>query len=300
MTDSSGSPPAFRLPPPGGQQPHITDSHVHLLPERLAAKIRKFFVDRGSPQLLYPYEREAALGELRRAGIARCWSLPYAHRGGVASGLNRWMAETFAGDPFVVPGATVHPEDDVEAVVREAIEELELPVFKLHCSVGKFAPDDRRLDPLWRRVSDTGRPTVVHTGSAPEGTATEEEVRAVGRTAGRFPSARIIVAHFGAPAVAATLDLLRRTEHVYADLCPVVADPVELTRDAIAGLERRILFGSDTPTVAVSIEDSLERVRAWGLPAQEEAAVLGGTAEDLLDAARPSANPPAVSERTRA
>jgi uncharacterized protein len=278
----------------------ITDSHVHLLPERLAAKIRKFFVDRGSPRLLYPYECEAALGELRRAGIARCWSLPYAHRGGVASGLNRWMAQTFAGDRFVVPGATVHPEDDVEAVVREAIDELELPVFKLHCSVGGFAPDDRRLDPLWRRASETGRPVVVHAGSAPEGTATDEEVGAVGRTAGRFPRARIIVAHFGSPSVAATLDLLRRTENVYADLCPVVADPVELTRASIAGLERRILFGSDTPTVAVSIEDSLEQVRAWGLPAQEEAAVLGGTAEDLMGTAPPTTNQPAVSERTKA
>ena len=278
----------------------LIDSHVHLLPERLAAKIRKFFVDRGAPRLLYPYESEAALGELRRAGIARCWSLPYAHRGGVASSLNRWMAQTFAGDRFVVPGATVHPEDDVEAVVREAIEELELPVFKLHCSVGGFAPDDRRLDPLWRRVSDTGRPAVVHAGSAPEGTATDEEVRAVGRVAGRFPRARIIVAHFGSPAVAATLDLLRRKENVYADLCPVVADPVELTRASIAGLERRILFGSDTPTVAVSIEDSLERVRAWGLPAQDEAAVLGGTAEHLIRIVPRTANRPAVSERTKA
>jgi uncharacterized protein len=278
----------------------ITDSHVHLLPDRLAAKIRKFFVDRGSPRLLYPYECEAALAELRRAGIARCWSLPYAHRGGVASGLNRWMAETFAGDPFVVPGATVHPEDDVEAVVREAIEELDLPVFKLHCSVGGFAPDDRRLDPLWRRVSDTGRPTVVHAGHAPEGTATAEEVRAIGHVAARFPRARIIVAHFGSPAVAATLDLLRQRENVYADLCPVVADPVELTRAAIAGLERRILFGSDTPTVAVSIEDSLERVRAWRLPAQEEAAVLGGTAEDLMTTRPRPVNPSAISERVKA
>jgi predicted TIM-barrel fold metal-dependent hydrolase len=184
-------------------------------------------------------------------------------------------------------------------VVREAIEELALPVFKLHCSVGGFAPDDRRLDPLWRQVSDSGKPTVVHAGRAPEGTATDEEVRAVGRTAERFPRARIIVAHFGSPSVAATLDLLRRTENVYADLCPVVADPVELTRASIAGLERRILFGSDTPTVAVSIEDSLERVRAWGLPAQEEAAVLGGTAEDLMGTAPWTANRPAVSERTK-
>jgi predicted TIM-barrel fold metal-dependent hydrolase len=260
----------------------IVDSHVHLLPERLAAKIRRFFVERGAPQMPYPYPPDEARRALATAGIDRCWSLPYAHRGGVAAGLNRWMSETFAGDAFVVPGATVHPDDDVGEIVADAIEGLGLPVFKLHCSVGRFPADDRRLDPLWRRVSETRTPVVVHPGSSHEGTAAPDEMDALARTASRWPDARIIVAHFGFPATRKTLELLSRSRSVHADLTPVVADPVALSGSAIAGLERRILFGSDTPTVAVPIEDSIARVRAWSLPAEDEAEVLGGNAERLL------------------
>ena len=196
----------------------------------------------------YPHAPREARRVLEEEGIGRCWNLPYAHRAGVAAPLNRWMAETWREDPFVVPGATVHPDDDVAAVVSEAIEELRLRVFKLHCSVGRFAP----------------------------------EIEAVAGVARRWPRARIVIAHFGSPAVAATLRLLRETPETYADLCPVVADPVALDRAAIAGLERRILFGSDTPTVAVSIEDSLSRVRAWNLDPADEEAILGGTAEGLI------------------
>ncbi len=263
----------------------ITDSHVHLLPERLAAKIRRFFEDRGAPRLLYPYAPQAAREALVSAGIGRCWTLPYAHRGGVASGLNRWMAETFHSDPFVVPGATVHPDDDVAGVVAEAVG-LDLPVFKLHCSVGRFAPDDPRLDPLWAAVSEGGQPVVVHGGSAPEGTAAPGEIEAIGRAAARWPEARIVVAHFGSPSERQTLDLLAKASSVFADLTPVVGKPVRVTGRDIAGFERRILFGSDTPTVAVSIEDSLARVRGWGLSPADEAAVLGDNAEALVSAPR--------------
>jgi uncharacterized protein len=263
----------------------LVDAHVHLLPERLAAKIRRFFEMRKAPRLIYPYEPGAARASLQAAGVERCWSLPYAHRAGVASGLNRWMAENWRSDPFVVPGATVHPEDDVAAVVREAAEYFGLKVFKIHCSVGAFAADDRRLDPLWRHASEALCPVVVHGGSAPEGSATEDEIAAIERTAGRFPDARMIVAHFGAPAVRRVAELVRRTRWVHADLTPMVATPVHPGRPLIAGIERRILFGSDTPTVGVSIEDSVAAVRSWALDAEDERAILGGTAQALLAAA---------------
>ena len=259
----------------------IVDAHTHLLPERLAAKIRRFFVERGAPELVYPYEPHAARQRLAASGVDRCWSLPYAHRKGVAGGLNRWMAEEWAGDPFVVPGGTVHPEDDVAAVVEDALA-LGLRVFKLHCSVGRFQPDDDRLDALWRRVSETGHPVVVHAGSAHEGTATDAEVERLGRTAARWPDAPIVVAHCGSPAEETTLRLVRGARSLYADLCPVVADPVRLTREQIAGIERRILFGSDVPTAGVTVESGVARVRAWGLGPADEAAILGGTADALL------------------
>jgi len=196
--------------------------------------------------------------------------------------LNRWMAETWGPDPFVVPGATVHPDDDVAAVVREAAGDFGLKVFKIHCSVGVFAADDRRLDPLFRHASEARCPVVVHGGSAPEGTATEDEIMAIERAAGRFPDARIVVAHFGAPAIERVADLIRRTRSIYADLTPMVATPVEPARSVLAGIERRVLFGSDTPTVGVPIEDSIARVRAWALAPEDERAILGETAEALI------------------
>jgi len=161
---------------------------------------------------------------------------------------------------------------------------LALAVAAILCAGARaFAADDPRLDPLWERLSETRHPAVVHAGSAHEGTATAAEVEAVGRVARRWPRARIILAHFGAPAVEKTLSLLRAHENLYADLCPVVADPVPLSRAAIAGLERRILFGSDVPSVAVTIEDSIARVKAWHLDPADEGAVLGGTAAALLE-----------------
>lgn len=259
----------------------IVDAHVHLLPERLSGKIRRFFVERGAPEMAYPHEAAEARQRLEASGVDRCWNLPYVRRPGVAAGLNRWMAERWANDPFVVPGATVHPEDDVPVVVEDAIS-LGLRVFKLHCSVGGFGPDDERLDPLWRRVSQTGHPVVVHAGSAENGRATAAEVDRLGRSASRWPEARIIVAHCGSPAEETALELIRRSRSVYADLCPVVADPVRLPRSAIAGIERRILFGSDVPTVAVRVEGGLARVREWKLDPEDEAAVLGATADALI------------------
>ena len=120
----------------------------------------------------YPYAPEAARRHLVAAGITRCWSLPYAHRAGVAGPLNRWMAETWGADSRVLPGATVHPDDDVAAIVGEAIDELGLTVFKLHCSVGAFSPEDSRLDPLWERVAAQTNPAAVRScPSAPSSDA---------------------------------------------------------------------------------------------------------------------------------
>ena len=49
------------------------------------------------------------------------------------------------------------------------MEDLGLRVLKLHCSVGDFAADDRRLDPVWEYVSAVALPVVLHAGHAPDG-----------------------------------------------------------------------------------------------------------------------------------
>lgn len=228
----------------------------------------------------YPYLYSAARDALRAAGVQRCWSLPYAHRAGMSSALNRWMAETFSDDSMVVPGATVHPEDDVPRVLDEALGELRLPVVKLHCSVGNFSADDPRLEPLWERVSARGQPVVVHAGKAVDGATTERDLEPIARLAERWPDARIVIAHFGFPAWDRALAILRSTRSVCADLTPAVTYLLPVKGEQLAGLEHRILFGSDVPNTAVSVEQGIAHARALGVDAD---AVLGGNAQRLLE-----------------
>jgi len=212
----------------------LVDAHTHLLPDRLARAIRGYFEQHIVRDLPYPCEATRARECLRAEGVTACWSLPYAHRAGMASGLNRWMAEAFpASDPYVVAGATVHPEDDVPRVLDEALGELRLRVLKLHCAVGGFDADDPRLDPLWKRVSESGQPVVAHIGRSALGITGVAELGPVSRVAERWPAARIVIAHCGAPAVARTLALLRRAPAVHADLTPVVRDVVPVGEGAL-------------------------------------------------------------------
>jgi hypothetical protein len=261
----------------------IVDAHVHLLPDRLAAAIRRFFTERALGSFFqYPHDAAAARACVVAAGVDRCWSLPYAHKPDMASALNRWMAATFADDPVVVAGATVHPGDDVAAVLAEALDDLGLRVLKLHCSVGGFDADDARLDPVWRRVAASGHPVVVHVGHSPGGTTDAPELAAVARVARRWPDARLVVAHCGAPAVGATLALLRETRSTYADLTPIGRTLAPVDGRQVEGVEHRLLLGSDAPNTGVSIEEAIAHARGLGLDAAGEAAVLGGTAERLL------------------
>lgn len=146
--------------------PLTTDSHIHLLPGRLANKVRSLFDAHISRALVYPLDHGEVCERLAREGITEAWTLPYAHRAEVASGLNAASAavvEAHRQGPLrLVGGCTVHPADEhAMAVVRAAVEGLGLRVLKLHCSVGDFTPDDRRLDAVWEYVSAVALPVVV-------------------------------------------------------------------------------------------------------------------------------------------
>jgi predicted TIM-barrel fold metal-dependent hydrolase len=262
--------------------PRLVDAHTHLLPDRLAQAIRAYFTQALPPQAFpYPAAPRAARDALVAAGVHRCWSLPYVRRGGAASAITRWMAETWGGDPVVEPGATVHPDDEVEMVVEEALS-LGLRLFKLHCAVGSFSLADDRLTPLWERVARLGLPVVVHLGHSPIGPTEADELPVLEAVARAWPGVRLVLAHLGSPSIAEALALLRRCSNVYGDLTPVMFQPVALQPGDLEGLEDRILFGSDVPTVGFSVETSIQHLRGLGLSARAEAAVLADNADRLV------------------
>lgn len=186
----------------------VVDSHVHLLPPRLATKVRAAFEAHGGAALAYDDDPHALLADLAAQGVIAAWVLPYAHKPGVSE----WLVPATAAHLEVlraagtgvelVRGATLHPRgDDPAGVLRTAVEEHGARVLKLHCSVGGFHLDDPVLDTIWTACSTW-----------------------------RLP----VVAHAAYPAVGATLRALERYPNLYADLTPVVARVPDPGAEALA------------------------------------------------------------------
>ncbi|MGI8752807.1 MAG: amidohydrolase family protein [Acidimicrobiales bacterium] len=263
------------------------DSHIHLLPERLGAAVRRFFADRlGYEAWAYPADHHAVCARLAEEGVEEAWTLPYAHKPDVSDGLNQATATIAAGQEDgpvrIVAGATTHPGDDEPVeTVRRAVEDLGARVLKLHCSVGDYSPDDPRLDAVWAYTSSISLPTVVHAGHAISGHTAETELEPIATVARRWPQARIIIAHCGHAAAATALDLVARHRELYVDLTPVVFEAVLAPPGAVAAVGDKVLFGSDAPNTFVTVTDSLAWVAGMGLDPATHAAVTGGNARRL-------------------
>lgn len=279
----------------------VVDAHTHLLPPRLQAAIRDFFYARGFPGdgFAYPADPGEVCDRLAAEGIGAAWSLPYARRPGSAAELNQAMARFAAaqgggnGALRVIGGCTVHPADDRPAdLVRAAVEDLGLRVLKLHCSVGDFAADDRRLDPVWEYVSAVALPVVLHAGHAPDGYTEAAELAPVATVARRHPAARIIIAHCGHTATDVALRLLAEHPGLHADLTPVLHQPVRPDPAALAAVAGKVLFGSDAPNTGLSVSSLLAGLADadahgdGGLTAADQAAITGGTARRLIEDVR--------------
>lgn len=276
----------------------VVDAHTHLLPPRLQAAIRDFFFARGFPGdgFAYPADPAEACDRLAAEGITEAWSLPYARRPGSAAELNASMARFAAAHTdgaavTVIGGCTVHPADDRPAdLVRGAVEDLGLRVLKLHCSVGDFAADDRRLDPVWEYVSAVALPVVLHAGHAPDGHTEAAELAPVAVVARRHPGARIIIAHCGHAASSAALRLVAEHPGLHADLTPVLHQPVRPDPAALAAVAGKVLFGSDAPNTGLSVSSLLAGLAGadgdGSLTAADRAAITGGTAQRLIAGVR--------------
>jgi uncharacterized protein len=263
----------------------LVDSHCHIMPDRLALAIRRFFDERmGWGRLAYPgVLRDDVVAAERAAGVDRFWALPYAHKAGVAGSVNEWMAENVAPLSGVVAAATFHPDDgDVRALVHRAFDGLGLRAAKLHCSVGSFDADDPRLEPLWDAAEALALPVVVHAGHDVSGHTAAQELGPIARVAAAHPKLRLVIAHAALPDIDAALDLLERHPALHADLAGAGHWDSPLPIARVETLADRLLFGSDCPNTPVTIADSAAWLRALPLSSRALAAICGENAARLI------------------
>ena len=253
--------------------PGLFDVHTHFLPDNIQRRVWEQF-DTAGPKIgrEWPIRYRQATAErvdlLRRFGVRRFSTLPYAHRPGIAGYLNDWAAGFKRDVPESLWSATFYPEPEAAAYV-EALVAAGVEVFKVHVQVGEFHLDDPLLDPVWGTLAEAGTPVVIHAGAAPVGNdfTGPEPLR---RVLERHPLLTAVVAHLGAPDYLAFCDLADRFERVHLDTTMVFTDfwetdyPAELTA-RLADLRPRVLLGSDFPTIPYPYAHQLEGLARLGL-----------------------------------
>jgi predicted TIM-barrel fold metal-dependent hydrolase len=267
----------------------LVDSHVHLLPGRLGDKVRAFF-DAGigsRTPLAYPNDHDFVVNELHREGVDELWTLPYAHKPGVARGLNEASAKTvktFASSPVsIVGGLTVHPgDDDAASIVCEAVDSLGLRVLKLHCSVGSYLVNDPRLRSVYAIANERRLPVVVHLGHNVNGKTEADELPTIAAIADTFPEMPLILAHCGHHSAPMALKLMLEHPSLYADLTPVVTEFPNVDDRHLELMSDRILFGSDAPNTAISVTQCLSWLTEMKLTNRAITSILGANAQRII------------------
>lgn len=240
-----------------------------------------------------PPDAAAILDAVEDAGFERQMVLIYAHKAGVARGLNRWLFDLAAADPRVIPVGCAHPDDpDLVDIVREALDDFGFRGIKLHCNVGRFLANHPGLDPLYRALRERGRLAIVHAGTAP----LHEEwsgLSALADVLERFPGLRVQLPHLGMAEWPLALELVEKYP-VWLDTSNVLDSPHVLQGDGTAAgflaefgkaarrFPDRMLYGSDYPILEPPLGLAIERLHGLGLGAELTERILGGNAAALL------------------
>lgn len=267
------------------------DAHVHLMPARLTRAIRRALNEEAGWEFDHPVDREAIDRRLAEAGVDRYFALPYAHKSGIAADLNEWVLERARESSMAVPFATVHGDDEVAEVVREAIE-AGARGLKFQCPVQRCGPTDPRLDPAFELAAGHDLPIVFHAGTAPM----FEDSPHVG--ADQFESflesysdVRACCAHMGAFEVEEFLALTREHENAYLDTTFAMSsvvdeyvdfDPASIPDAVFEELSDSIAYGSDYPNVPYPYDREREHLLSRDLSAETLRDVFGRTAERFL------------------
>lgn len=142
----------------------------------------------------------------------------------------------------VLPWLKIRRELPDEAFVRLIKENRDVIYgFKLHPFHSRTAPDEERLEPIYRLAAELKLPIVSHTGGCEEAMSPH-----VYNAAKRHPELNFVMVHMDLGTNNKTaLELLGMLPNLYGDTTWV---PVETTKEAIKRYgSEKMLFGTDNP-----------------------------------------------------
>lgn len=260
----------------------IFDSHVHIYPDKIAAKasanVGKFY----NVDMNFDGTVGALLKNCAEAGVEKCLVHSVATTHDQVQKINDFIKSSVdASDGAFVGFCTLHPSmtcDEIAAEVDRVIS-MGLHGIKLHPDCQKFAIDDPHAMELYE-IIDGRLPILFHTGDYRYDFSNAERLRAAAR---RFPRQKMIGAHFGGYSDwDHAVKVLAGLENVWYDESSSLAFfPPETARDYIMRLgEDRIFFGTDYPMW--SAKEELERFDRIDLTDAQREKILWNNITEFL------------------
>jgi uncharacterized protein len=179
----------------------------------------------------------------------------------------------------LIPFCTVHPRYPTAVdELRRAVLELGMRGLKIHPWTQAISPTDPHFDPIGEELASLGIPVVFHDGTPPNSSPMQ-----IAYFAMRHPRVTVILGHGGLH------DLWKEALYA-AERCPNIylipsGMPPHGLRQAVRRLPiERFLFGSDAGFGhPYWLTFQLEKVRSLELDPRDEALVLGGNADRILN-----------------
>ncbi|MCB9730553.1 MAG: amidohydrolase [Deltaproteobacteria bacterium] len=278
LDDAEGAALPSALPP-------VVDAHVHLFPDPLFDAIWRWFEAYGWP-VRYRLHAPQVIRFLLDRGVRHLVALHYAHKPGIARGMNAWMAALVREEPRVTATATVLPGEPGAAAILGDAFAAGLRGVKLHCHVQCFAPDDPRMTEIYDACVAHDQPLVMHAGRQPASPAYRcdplelcgaPRIEAVLRG---WPRLRLCVPHLGGDEFDAYFALMERYDSLWLDTTMVMSDYFGGVASQDRFLEarpERVMYGTDFPNLPYAWDREIVRV-ARRHPEERLAQVLCGTA----------------------
>lgn len=226
---------------------------------------------------------------LREHGVGKIVYSNYAHREGIAEGLNEWNCKVLDENPNLYCFAAFHPGDDNALdIADKVLAHPRVLGFKLQLLVQRFYPHDTRLFPMYDMVMARGKRILFHVGTGPVGNEFVGLVQ-FKKLLERYPELPANVAHMGALEYRGFMDLLDDHPAIRFDTAFAFFKEFQgkggfdLGNEVLEKYKDRILYGSDFPNLIMPRESEIETLAGYGLSSEFYDRVFYRNAQELID-----------------
>jgi predicted TIM-barrel fold metal-dependent hydrolase len=257
------------------------DFHTHAFPDALAESTVPALEKKGNVTASLDGKVSSLLRSMDQAEIAKSVVCSIATRPKQFRSILDWSHSI--QNERIVPFPSFHPEspsvlDEIETIATEGFKGV-----KLHPYYQNFFLDEKRLEPLFEKISDLGLIVVMHTGFD---IGFPRELRVdpskIAALISRFPHLKFIATHLGSWQQWDEVLAVLVGKNVYLDIAfSLQYLSAEMAKKIINFHSGdRVLFGSDSPWADQL--DTINRLKALELGKELEEKILAANAEKLL------------------